>query len=359
MARAGLIKIFTEVSADADNINAQSLSVRQIVSRLDPARFAVTMTRRGGIDPKLSFRPNTKFIRAGNRGTALRNLAACIAGRPDIFFYPLPSPVTEVFLWMRKYLRLHTKLVVHAVSGYGLMKDFRMDWFGGNAVRKAIAQADAVVGNSYWVAEQVQQEFGVKAEVIHNGIDREFFYPPPDNLRTNNKVRVLYVGSFRPYKRVQDVIAIAAQYPHVEFTLIGDGEERCACEAAAASLQNVTFLGNMKPSDVGDAMRSADIFLFPSTMEGHPQVLGQAAACGLPSIARDVYRPDYVIHGSTGFLATNDKEFSEYFDLLVRDEALRKRMGGVAAYHAWDFDWDKSAKQWADLFERLMAKRAD
>jgi glycosyltransferase involved in cell wall biosynthesis len=353
MARDGLIKIFTEVSADADNINAQSLSVRQIVSRLDPNRFSVTMTSRGEIDPILSSRPNTRFVRAGRRGTTLRNLAACLTNRPDIYFYPLPSPVTEAFLWMRKYLRLRTKLVVHAVSGYRLMKDFRMDWFGGNAVRKAIAQADVVVGNSHWVAEQVQHEFGITAEVIHNGIDRTHFYPPPDNLRNGGGVRALYVGSFRPYKRVQDVIRLAAQYPQVDFTLIGDGEERRTCETLAASLKNVTFLGNLKPSEVGDAMRSADIFLFPSIMEGHPQVLGQAAACGLPSIAREAYRPDYVIHGSTGFLAANEKEFSEYFDLLVRDRALRQRMGGVAAYHAWDFDWDKSAQQWAHLFERV------
>jgi len=360
MARAGLNKIFTEVSADADNINAQSLSVRQIVSRLDPNRFHVTMTCRGTVDPKLADRPNTRFIRAGHRGTALRNLAACLTGRPDIYFYPLPSPVTEAFLWMRKYLRLRTKLVVHAVSGYGLMKDFKMDWFGGNAVRKAIAEADVVIGNSHWVAEQAQQEFGKPAGVIHNGIDRNYFYPPSDGSRTSHgKVRALYVGSFRPYKNVKRVVELAAKYPHVDFVLIGDGEERRSCEAMASSLTNVTFIGNTPPSDVGQKMRTADIFLFPSIMEGHPQVLGQAAACGLPSVARDAYHPDYVIHGSTGFLAANEKEFSEYFDLLVRDQALRERMGGVAAYHANNFDWDRSAQQWSEVFERAVMKGAD
>ena len=360
MARAGLIKIFTEVSADADNINAQSLSVRQIVSRLDPNRFAVTMTHRGPIDPRLVHRPNMKFVRSGHRGTALRNLAACLAGRHDIFFYPLPSPVTEMFLWMRNHLRLRTRLVVHAVSGYGLMKDFKMDWFGGDAVRKAISQADLVVGNSHWVAEQVQQEFGRAADVIHNGIDHECFYPPPDNARRNHsKVQALYVGSFRPYKRVTEVIAIAAKYPQVDFTLIGDGEERRTCEAMATSLKNVTFMGNKNPVAVGEAMRAADIFVFPSVMEGHPQVLGQAAACGLPSVARDTYHPDYVVHGSTGFLAANETEFSEYFDLLVRDQALRKRMGGVASYHAKDFDWGRSAEQWSGAFERVLMKGAD
>jgi glycosyltransferase involved in cell wall biosynthesis len=360
MAKTGLIKIFTEVSGDADNINAQSLSVRQIVSRLDAARFAVTMTCRGAVDPRLETRANTKFVKASRHGTAVRNLAASVVERPDIYFYPLPSPVTEMFLWMRRNFRLPTKLVVHAVSGYGLMRDFRMEWFGGNAIRKAIEQADVVVGNSRFVSEQVSQEFGRSAETIHNGIDREYFYPPAEGVRRKDKWRlqVLYVGSFRPYKHVRDIVKIAAKYPGIEFTLIGDGEERKACEQMAATSNNVRFLGSLKPAEVGEAMRSADIFLFPSVMEGHPQVLGQAAACGLPCVARDAYRPDYVVHGSTGFLAANEKEFGEYFDLLVCDRELRARLGAVAVYHAQEFDWERSAGQWAEVFERVTQEGA-
>jgi glycosyltransferase involved in cell wall biosynthesis len=357
MAKTGPIKIFTEVSADADNINAQSLSVRQIVSRLDPACFAVTMTCRRTVDPRLEQRPNTTFVRANSHGTAVRNIAAAIGGRPDVYFYPLPSPVTEMFLWFRSNLRLRTKLVVHAVSGYGLMKEFRMEWFGGGAIRKAIAQADVVVANSRFVSEQVSREFGRNAGVIHNGIDRECFYPPQDRSRSGGeRLQVLYVGSFRPYKRAKDVLEIAAGYPGIDFTLVGEGEEKSSCEEFARSLNNVRFVGNLTPAEVGDAMRRADVFLFPSIMEGHPQVLGQAAACGLPSVARDVYKPDYVVHGSTGFLAVNEKEFGEYFDLLVRDAGLRTRMGGVAAHHANDFDWDRIAQQWAEVFEQVVRR---
>jgi glycosyltransferase involved in cell wall biosynthesis len=47
-------------------------------------------------------------------------------------------------------------------------------------------------------------------------------------------------------------------------------------------------------------MRKADVFLFPSVLEGHPQVLGQAAACGLPAVAMDLYRPDYIVSGKRG-----------------------------------------------------------
>jgi glycosyltransferase involved in cell wall biosynthesis len=354
MAKTGLIKIFTEVSADADNINAQSLSVRQIISRLDPGRFAVTMTHRGEIDPRLASRPNTRFIRAARHGTLIKNLLAAIGGSPDIFFYPLPSPVTEIFLWARRNLRLKTKLVVHAVSTYGLMRDFKLDWFGGTALPKSIVQADFVAANGSSVARDVEQQFGREAQVIYDVVDGEVFFPPSQR-EARSRIQVLYVGSFRPYKQTPQVIEAAAAFPELSFTLIGDGEERQSCESEVKrlSLQNVTFLGNRPPKQIGDAMRSSHIFFFPSVMEGHPQVLCQAAACGLPCVARDLYRPDAVIHGTTGFLASNEQQMREYLALLARDAGLRERFGYCGVEHAKCFGVNEIASQWAGVFESL------
>ena len=77
-------------------------------------------------------------------------------------------------------------------------------------------------------------------------------------------------------------------------------------------------------------MRSADLFLFPSVLEGHPQVLGQAAACGLPVVAMNLYRPDYVVDGETGFLAESETEFVAKVDALVGSRELRERMSAAA-----------------------------
>ena len=63
-------------------------------------------------------------------------------------------------------------------------------------------------------------------------------------------------------------------------------------------------------------MRTADIFFFPSVLEGHPQVLLQAAGSGLPIVAMNTYRPDCVVNGTTGFLAKTEDELSDGLDQL-------------------------------------------
>ena len=104
-------------------------------------------------------------------------------------------------------------------------------------------------------------------------------------------------------------------------------------------------------------MRKADIFLFPSILEGHPQVLGQASACGLPSIAMNMYRPDYVLNGESGFLVESYDELAEKLKLLLREPNLRQSMSRAAALHALNFDWDRIALQWQEVFEAAAAKR--
>jgi glycosyltransferase involved in cell wall biosynthesis len=70
-----------------------------------------------------------------------------------------------------------------------------------------------------------------------------------------------------------------------------------------------------------------------------------------------VYRPDYVVDGTTGFLANADDELSEKLDALIRQPELRRTMAKAAAAHAQKFDWDGIAKNWQDALEQAVAKR--
>ncbi|HEY1264789.1 MAG TPA: glycosyltransferase [Terriglobales bacterium] len=216
-----------------------------------------------------------------------------------------------------------------------------------------------MVGNNGYISQLIERRFGIQAETIHNGIDRRYFFPPSQGKSTDGPKIVLYAGSFRPYKRVDVVVRQAARLPQVQFRVAGEGEEAGACQKLSEELgcRNIHFLGHLSQAEVGEEMRGADVFFFPSILEGHPQVLGQAAGCGLPSVALNSYRPDYVRDGETGFLAGSHEEMGERLDLLLNNRDLRRRMSAAALNHAGNFDWDTIARRWEQVFQQVVAKR--
>ena len=157
-------------------------------------------------------------------------------------------------------------------------------------------------------------------------------------------------------KRVEMVIQQAARLPGLQFRLAGKGETEGTCRNLVRQLgcSNVSFLGHLSAEELGQEMRNADIFFFPSILEGNPQVLLQASACGLPSVAMDLYKSDYVIPHKTGFLARSDADLSQSLDRLVADAALRRSFALAAANHAARFDWDDVAQQWAAAFQQAL-----
>jgi glycosyltransferase involved in cell wall biosynthesis len=348
-----MITIFTPSFADEADTNAQNLSVKEIVARLDPERAAVTMLHEGAVDPRIASRPNTTLLRWHAHGNTLRTAWQILRKVPDVYFFPREGPLDAAFLGLRRQLRLKTALVTYIVSG-GLYSQP----YAPARVRN-IREADAVVANNNYLAQLLREKFGVDAGTIYDGIDRRYFFPPEPGRASGDSVSVLFAGSLRPYKRAPLVVQQAARWPQVRFRIAGVGEEEQLCKNLAEELKcgNVEFLGHLSQPQLADEMRRADLFFLPSILEGHPQVLLQAAASGLPAIAMQVYRPDCVVDGTTGFLASADGELSEKLDLLIRQPELRRAMGNAAIAHAQRFDWDVIAGKWQEEFEQAVAKR--
>jgi glycosyltransferase involved in cell wall biosynthesis len=348
------ITIFTPSDADEDDTNAQNLTAKEIVVRLPPEQFRVIMISEGNPDPRIVARPNTELVRWTKRGNTVRLLRRCLFPRPDIYFFPRDGPLDRAFLNSRKCLGKRTALVSYVVM---MMNDLT----GTGLIGRSIIEADRVCANSKYVADTVRERFGLESTTVHDGVDRRFFFEAPKsaNVRNSNSPVVLYAGSLQPRKRVELVIQQALRWPSVQFRLAGRGEteERCRALCREHDCRNVFFLGHLSSAQLGDEMRKADVFLFPSILEGHPQVLGQAIACGLPAIAMKLYRPDYVVHGETGFLAESDAELTQYLDVLLRDSGMRQSMASAAARHSRKFDWDRITEQWIGVFREVVAER--
>ncbi|MBV8050964.1 MAG: glycosyltransferase family 4 protein, partial [Acidobacteriaceae bacterium] len=337
------ITIFTPSFADESNTNAQNLTVKEIVARLPPDMFRVIMLSAGNCDPRIAARKSTVLLPYFPHGNSAHLLVRSLLLSPEIYFYPRVGPLDRAWFAAQKHLTRKTCFVTHVVS---LPSEINQS----DALVRSILQAKVVFANSRFLAQTIRQRFGIDAGTIYNGVDRRFFFPGP-RRENRTPLRVLYAGSLQAHKRPEVVVRQAARFPNISFGLVGQGNREVACRQLAGELRcnNVEFLGHLTLAQLGQQMRQADVFLFPSIDEGHPQVLGQAAACGLPAIAMNSYRPEYVVHGRTGFLVDSDDELTSKLALLIHNSDLRHGMGDAAIEHSKRFDWDRIAEQWINV----------
>jgi glycosyltransferase involved in cell wall biosynthesis len=349
-----MIKVFTPSFADEADTNAQNLTVKEVVSRLDPAEFQVTLLHENVPDPRIVARRNTRILRWKQHGNTLRTVARLLQEVPDVYFFPREGPLDTAFLKLRRWLGLHTSLVTYVVSGGELEHGKPRATLARN-----IQEGDIVVGNSTYMSQLLRERMGINASAITDAADSRFFFPSEVSTVEDKGLAVLFAGSFRPYKRAHVVVQQAALWPRVQFLLAGRGEEeeRCRQLASDHGCNNVRFLGHLSSSQLGEQMRKANVFFFPSVVEGHPQVLVQAAASGLPVVAMNHYYPDYVVDGKTGFLVSSDTDLAEKLKILLTQPDRRLQMRRAAIAHSQQFNWDSITVQWQQAFVRAMNSR--
>jgi len=101
---------------------------------------------------------------------------------------------------------------------------------------------------------------------------------------------------------------------------------------------------------------AADVCVVPSYHESFGLVALEALACGIPVVASRVGGLATIIKdGETGYLVNelSDEAFSRRLELLLGDEALRRRMGNAAHSSATKYAWPTVARQVLGLYEEL------
>jgi len=352
------IRLLVDSLADEDNFNAQLTNARDIMSRLDPAHFQVNTFLSGTPDPRLVRKPAIRLIPLGKRRQTLRILNEFLWGGHDILFYIKSSPAAKMYLALRTKW-IDKRIVIGTIESQSDLKN--EPTIKPEQVRlweQTILRSDFLFSNSRAVQASLEKNYGLRSEVVPTGVDTEFFTPAKAPA-PNSRLSVLFVGSLRPFKGPQLLVRAASVFPAAEFFIVGDGIMAAELEAQVQRerLTNVKFARGLNREALREQYRQADIFLFPSRWEGSPKVILEAAACGLPIVARTDYQPETVIDGRTGFLGGSDDDLLDGLRKLLANPELRRDMGRASRAHIERFDWAPVTRQWEGIFQRLLSER--
>ncbi|HYR95841.1 MAG TPA: glycosyltransferase [Candidatus Binatus sp.] len=177
---------------------------------------------------------------------------------------------------------------------------------------------------------------------------------------------VLYVGLLVARKGVDVLLEafarVAARVPRVSLVLVGGSGERDdlrrALESRAAALGcggRVRFVGPRPHSEMPLWFAAADVFAFASRLEGFPNVVREAIACGTPCVATALPSMTDVVGPECGAVVPVD-------DAAAFAAALEQALG-----HVWDrsairhraaaWRWDRNAEDTLDVLTAVVGER--
>lgn len=198
--------------------------------------------------------------------------------------------------------------------------------------------------------------------VAPNGGDYSF----PQRMDNGAGVNVLYFANIYESKgaRVALDAALTFDSHNVKFTFTGgwrDDEKFKSQFLHDAKRSQVKIQVNQPTSGEKkfQMFADADIFLFPPIMpEGHPWVLVEAMAAGLPIIATDQGAiTESVIDGQNGFIVAtgNSKAIAEKLNVLAADHDLREKMSKASrALYEQKFTGEQLANNYTRVFNTII-----
>jgi glycosyltransferase involved in cell wall biosynthesis len=263
--------------------------------------------------------------------------------RPDVVIIPISQSTLgffkdSLYLWIAK--AFFRKVIFHLRGS-----NFRTWYAASGTINKAYVR---------WVLRRIQGvivqgeklrpifEGLVPSEIIHvvpNGADYPMIPSPVDH----DPLTVLYLANLQPSKGIRDVldaVALLVDQGLQGFRLevVGSWRNAETQRTCQDFVQQHHLPVRFHPAASGNEkyrfLQGADVFVFtPRDPEGHPWVIVEAQAAGLPVIATDRGAiAEAVADGVNGYIveAASPRQLAERLKVVLTDKEMRMRMGRAA-----------------------------
>ena len=201
-------------------------------------------------------------------------------------------------------------------------------------------------------------ELGWRPELVHTGpVGVDEFFCPSESVSKTSEPSVLAVGRLAPVKRfdrlLDQMLEVRRMVPNASLTLVGDGPLNASLREWVTENDAeawVTFAGRVSRDELRDLYRRSWIVASASLAEGWGLALTEAAGCGTPAAATDIFgHRCSVLDGRTGLLGPID-ELSSSIVRLLTDHELRGTLATTGVERARELSWDVLA---ADVLRPL------
>lgn len=281
---------------------------------------------------------------------------------PDLIFSFYLYPEGYAALKIGKALRV-------PVVGMAIGSDINNigDWISARQTRTVLQDANTIsaVSDDLRKKAVLMGAAANKTRTVHNGCDLSVFHVR-DRMKARKTLHidsageaVVYIGRMDVKKGLRELVDAAALLhqtrPHVHIYLVGAGPDQPLIQNAIHAAQAEGYIhlpGACAPSDVAVWMAAADVVTLPSYMEGCPNVVLEALACGRPVVATNVGGIPELLNDECGRLvpARNSTALAEaltaVLDKTWDPQSISARMSR---------SWDSVSAELMEIFTPLVS----
>ena len=302
----------------------------------------------------------------------LRFFSVILKEKPDLIIIPISQSTLgflkdAVFILLSGRLNLCRKTIIQ-LRGSNIKNWLaESSWMTNKFVSFTVRSADGVIV----LGEKLKYLFSdffpnEQIYVVPNGAN----YPLTSKRSPQGQrpVRILYLANLQPSKGIEDFVeavqALSKRYDNrFVVDVVGQWRDeatrlRCLKIMQKASLP-ITFHGKAIGKDKYRFLEHADVFVFvPRAPEGHPWVIVEAMAAGLPIISTDQGAiTESVLHGINGFIVqpNNPRQLADHIEKLILSPELRSKFSSASKAHYLDqFTEEKMVQKLSTVFDTVI-----
>jgi glycosyltransferase involved in cell wall biosynthesis len=210
----------------------------------------------------------------------------------------------------------------------------------------AARRSRGLIAVSQATADDLERYYDRSAQVIHHGVEREFF-----EISQHREPRdyLLCVSTTHPHKNLQRLLRVHAETRNAPRLVITGVRGFAAQEIESLAASSVEITGWIPREQLYELYRGALGFIYPSTFEGFGMPVLEAMAAGVPVACSDI-PPLREIAGSAVHF------FDPASDREIRDALLLLASGKIpteaAQRRAVEFTWEKTARATLDYLSK-------
>lgn len=212
-------------------------------------------------------------------------------------------------------------------------------WMSARRSRGLIAVSEAT-------RRDLQHFYGVDAQVVHHGVEREFF---DIAKKREPKDYLLCASTSHPHKNLDRLLRVYRQTPGLPRLVLTGVRGFAAEKIESLAGENVKITGWIPRRELFELFRCARGFIYPSTFEGFGMPVLEAMAAGVPVACSDI-PPLREIAGDTVryFDASSDAQIQAALQELAAGSIPTER----AQTRATEFSWHRTARETLDYLNK-------